>query len=76
MAYDLAEFLNVSRVEFVPINGNLISDYLNEGICDIVMSSVAVTPERLNEVKFTDSYMTVHMAFVVRDERKKRILKS
>lgn len=74
MAYDLAEFLNVSRVEFVPINGNLIPDYLNRGICDIVMSSVAVTPERLNEMKFTDSYMTVHMAFVVRDERKKEFL--
>lgn len=73
-AYDLAEFLNVSRIEFVPINGDLIPDYLNRGVCDIVMSSVAVTPERLDEVKFTDSYMTVHMAFVVRDERKKEFL--
>lgn len=74
MAYDLAEFLNVSRIEFVPITGNLIPDYLNRGVCDIVMSSVAVTPERLDEMKFTDSYMTVHMAFVVRDERKKEFL--
>jgi len=73
-AYDLAEFLNVSRIEFIPINGDLIPDYLNRGVCDIVMSSVVVTPERLDEVKFTDSYMTVHMAFVVRDERKKEFL--
>ena len=76
MAYDLAQFLNVSRIEFVPITGaDLISDYLDRGACDIVMSSVTVTPERLDEMKFTDSYMTVHMAFVIKDERKKEFLK-
>jgi ABC-type amino acid transport substrate-binding protein len=75
MAYDLAQFLNVSKIEFVPITGDLIPDYLNRGVCDIVMSSVTVTPRRLDEMKFTDSYMTVHMAFVVKDERKKEFLK-
>jgi Na+/H+-dicarboxylate symporter len=75
MAYDLAQILNVSRIEFIPITGDSIPDYLNRGVCDIVMSSVAVTPKRLGEMKFTDSYMTVHMAFVVRDERKKEFLK-
>ena len=75
MAYDLAQFLNVSKIEFVPITGDLIPDDLNRGVCDIVMSSVTVTPKRLNEMKFTDSYMTVHMAFVVKDERKKEFLK-
>ncbi len=75
MAYDLAQFLNVSKMEFVPITGDSIADYLNRGDCDIVMSSVMVTPGRLDEMMFTDSYMTVHMAFVVRDERKK-VLKS
>ncbi|MCJ7444936.1 MAG: cation:dicarboxylase symporter family transporter [Methanotrichaceae archaeon] len=74
MAYELAQFINVSKIEFVPITGDLIADFLNRGVCDIVMSSVTVTPERLDEVKFTDSYMTVHMAFVVRDERKKKFL--
>lgn len=75
MAYDLAQFLNVSRIEFIPLTGDMIDDYLSSGVCDIVMSSVAVTPERLDEMKFTDSYMTVHMAFVVRDERKEEFLK-
>lgn len=75
MAYDLAQFLNVSKIEFVPITGDSIADYLNRGVCDIVMSSVTVTPRKLDEMKFTDSYMTVHMAFVVRDERKKEFLK-
>lgn len=75
MAYGLAQFLNVSRIEFVPVTGDSIPDSLNRGACDIVMSSVTVTPKRLEEVKFTDSYMTVHMAFVVRDERKREFLK-
>ncbi|MDQ1253540.1 MAG: hypothetical protein QG646_2712 [Euryarchaeota archaeon] len=76
MAYDLAQFLNVSRIEFVPITrADLIADFLNGGACDIVMSSVIVTPGRLDEMKFTDSYMTVHMAFVIKDERKKEFLK-
>lgn len=75
MAYDLAQLLNVSRIEFVPVTGNSLPDDLNSGVCDIVMSSVTVTPERLDEIKFTESYMTVHMAFVVRDERKKEFLK-
>jgi ABC-type amino acid transport substrate-binding protein len=39
------------------------------------MSSVVVTSERLDEMKFTDSYMSVHMAFVIPDERKKEFLK-
>ncbi|ACL17411.1 cation:dicarboxylate symporter family transporter [Methanosphaerula palustris] len=70
MAYDLARFVNVTRVEFVPITGATLADSLNSGYCDIVMSSVAVTPERLDEMKFTDSYVTVHMSFVVPDEQK------
>ena len=75
MAYDLAHFINISRLEFVPVTGDSIADVLNRGECDIVMSSVTVTPERLDEMKFTDSYITVHTAFVVRDERKKDFMK-
>jgi proton glutamate symport protein len=74
MAYDLAQFINVSMMEFIPITGDSIADFLNRGKCDIVMSSIMVTPERLDEMMFTDSYMTVHMAFVVRDERKKNFM--
>ena len=75
MAYDLAMFINVSRIEFVPITGDSIADSLNRGYCDIVMSSVMVTSERLDEMMFTDSYVSVHMAFLVPDERKKEFLK-
>lgn len=75
MAYELAKFINVSRIEFVPGTGDNLAEPLNHGYCDIAMSAVLVTSERLNEVKFTDPYISVHMAFVVPDYRKKEFLK-
>jgi len=75
MACDLANFINVSRIEFVPITGETIASSLNDNLCDIVMSSITVTPERLDEMIFTDPYILVHMALVVPDERKKDFLK-
>ncbi|HWQ20963.1 MAG TPA: ABC transporter substrate-binding protein [Methanotrichaceae archaeon] len=75
MAYELALFLGVPKIEFVPITGDTLAEQLNSGQCDIIMSSIIVTPKRLEEMRFTDSYMTVHMAFVVRDERQKEFMK-
>lgn len=75
MAYELAKFINVSRIEFVPGTGDNLAEPLNQGYCDIVMSAVLVTSERLNEMKFTDPYISVHMAFVVPDYRKKEFLR-
>ncbi|MHB8118462.1 MAG: cation:dicarboxylate symporter family transporter [Methanothrix sp.] len=74
MAYDLAGFINVSRIDFIPVTGDTIVDSLNRDVCDIVMSSVIVTSERLDEMTFTDTYMSVHMAFVIPDERKTEFL--
>jgi len=70
MAYDLARAIRVSRIEFVPVNGDTLAGSLNTGYCDIVMSSVIVTADRLTEMKFTDPYIAVHMAFVVPDGQK------
>jgi proton glutamate symport protein len=75
MAYDLADFIKVSQIEFVPITGDTIASSLNQNLCDIVMSSIMVTSERLDEMIFTDAYISVHMAFVVLDEQKKDFLK-
>lgn len=75
MAYELAKFINVSGIEFVPVTGDSLAESLNQGYCDIVMSSILVTSERLNEMKFTDPYISVNMAFVVPDYRKKEFLK-
>ena len=75
MAYELAGFMNVSRIEFVPITGDIISSSLNQNLCDIVMSSIMVTSDRLEEMIFTNAYISVHMAFVVPDEKKKDFLR-
>ncbi len=70
MAYDLARTLNVSRIEFVPITGTTLAESLDNGYCDIVMSAVVVNLRRLDQMKFTDPTVTVHLAFVVPDDRK------
>jgi Na+/H+-dicarboxylate symporter/ABC-type amino acid transport substrate-binding protein len=75
MAYELAKFINISRIEFFPVTGDSLAKSLNQGYCDIAMSSIIVTSERLDEMKFTDPYISVHMAFVVPDYRKKEFLK-
>jgi ABC-type amino acid transport substrate-binding protein len=71
MTYDLARFMNVSKLEFVPITGDTLATSLNSGACDIVMSAVVVNPDRLSNLTFSDSYVNAHLAFVVKDERKK-----
>ncbi len=75
MAYDLARNLNVSRIEFVPITGSTLAESLDSGYCDIIMSAVIVNAERLNEMKFTDPVVTVHLAFVVPDGKKAEFTK-
>ena len=75
MAYDLARAMNVTRIEFVPVTPETLAGSLDSGYCDIVMSSVIVTPERLGEMKFTDPYVSVHMAFVVPDGRKEEFVR-
>ncbi len=69
MAYDLARFLGVSRIEFVPVKYDSLTESLNRGFCDIVMCAVSVTPERLETMDFTKPYMDLHLAFVVQDWR-------
>jgi Na+/H+-dicarboxylate symporter/ABC-type amino acid transport substrate-binding protein len=75
MAYDLARVLNVSRIEFVPITGTTLAESLDSGYCDIIMSAVVVNRERLDQMKFTDPVVTVHMAFVVPDGEKEEYTK-
>lgn len=75
MAYDLARTLNVSRIEFVPITGTTLTQSLDSGYCDIIMSAVVVNAERLEQMKFTDPVVTVHLAFVVPDGKKEEFTK-
>lgn len=75
MAYDLARAMNVSRIEFVPVTGATLAESLDSGYCDIVMAAVMVNAERLDQMKFTDPVVTVHLAFVVPDGKKEDFTK-
>ena len=46
-----------------------MTEQVNEGYCDIVMSGTVITPERALAVAFSAPYMDVTLAFVVKDHR-------
>ncbi len=69
MAHALARDLDV-KLEFVPVELESMSQPLNEGYCDIVMSGITVTPKRLQQMSFSQSYMENTLAFIVRDHRR------
>ena len=70
MAYDLARTLNVSRIEFIPVDRETFLDRVNNGSCDIVMSGVVLVPGIVDEARVTSPYLDLHLAFVTRDDRK------
>ena len=70
MAYELAQFLDISQVEFVPIKEEKLNTYLNDGYCDIIMSRIWITRQLLDDMDFTSPYIKVHMSVVVPDWRK------
>jgi ABC-type amino acid transport substrate-binding protein len=55
------------RLEFVPVDFDSISEMLEAGRIDLMMSGFTVTPERMLSVKFSEPYMKATMSFVVRD---------
>jgi Na+/H+-dicarboxylate symporter/ABC-type amino acid transport substrate-binding protein len=68
MAHALAKDLKVD-LEFVPVERDTFGELLDRGYCDIVMSSVAVTPERAQQVSFSRPYLNLTVALVVKDHR-------
>jgi Na+/H+-dicarboxylate symporter/ABC-type amino acid transport substrate-binding protein len=69
MAHILAHSLGIS-LEFVPIDRSKIFEQLNEGYCDIVMSGIAVTPNRAEAARLSAPYLEMTMAYVVQDYRR------
>lgn len=69
MAHILARSLGVS-VEFVAVDRSKLFQQLNDGYCDIVMSGMAVTPERAEAASLSTPYMELTLAFVVEDYRR------
>jgi len=72
MAYDLARILNVSRIEFVPVDSRTWIDSVNNGRCDIIMSGLGLVPGMIGEgrCRFTSGYIDLHLALVAEDYRK------
>jgi ABC-type amino acid transport substrate-binding protein len=70
LAYELAIFMNCPKIEFIPIEYDSIEKMLNSRICDIVMSSVSMTAERMSKMLFSSSYLTQTMSILVKDSRK------
>ena len=68
MAHILAQDLGV-QLAFVPVARDRMTEQVNEGYCDIIMSGTVITPDRAQEVTFSAPYMDVTMAFVVKDHR-------
>ncbi len=69
MAHILARSLGVG-LEFVAVDRSKMLQQLNGGYCDIIMSGLAVTPERAEGVTLSTPYMEETLALVVLDHRR------
>jgi Na+/H+-dicarboxylate symporter/ABC-type amino acid transport substrate-binding protein len=69
MAYMLANELNVG-VEFVPFKYDTLADQLNRGEFDIAMSGISMSTSRIETVNFSDPYLRLTVALIVRDYRR------
>jgi Na+/H+-dicarboxylate symporter len=69
MAHVLARSLGVS-IEFVPVQRSKMFEQLNGGYCDIIMSEIAVTPERAEVARLSAPYLEMTLALIVQDYRR------
>ena len=70
MAHLLAKDMKCS-IQFVPIEFTDLGNALNNNVIDIAMMGVYVNLERISKMDFTNSYMDIHPALIVKDHRKK-----
>ena len=66
MGLQLARDLQVTA-EFVPVDRAILQSGLEAGVCDLVMSGVAITADRSIQLQFSSSYLDETVAFVVPD---------
>jgi len=69
MAHLLAKELNVS-LEFVLLNRETMAKALNDGHCDLVVSGIVATPQLVQAIGFSTSFMDATFAFIVKDYRR------
>jgi len=54
-------------VEFVPVSRSILMSGLDPAVCDVLMSGVAIGPDRALHVQFSAPYLDETMAFLVPD---------
>jgi Na+/H+-dicarboxylate symporter/ABC-type amino acid transport substrate-binding protein len=74
MAHLLAQQLGC-QLEFVPFEFSTFAEQLQSGQFDIAMSGIAMLPTRLTQVIFSEPYMLITAALVVRDHRRDEFVK-
>ncbi len=67
MANMLAKDLGCESMEFIPIRYDNIRKALDSGTIDIAMGCISKTVERITQLDYTVSYMTVTLALVAHD---------
>ncbi|SCA62553.1 Uncharacterized protein SCG7086_AB_00200 [Chlamydiales bacterium SCGC AG-110-P3] len=70
-AVELATDLGV-RLELIPFEYGQVIDDIEEGVFDIGITSISVTPERLLRVRFSEPYTESNRALVVLDHRRQQ----
>jgi len=70
-AYSLAYDLGCS-LEFIPMDYKNVANQLKEGLYDIALTAVSVTPERLKNIAFTETYLQPEFVFITKNNNKKK----
>jgi ABC-type amino acid transport substrate-binding protein len=71
MAHNLARILEC-KIEFIPFEMPDMADSLKNNIFDIAMTGVYIGLNRIDEMDFTDSYMEINPAVIIKDYDKKK----
>ncbi len=69
MAQLLARELKV-KLEFVPYDAETMTEQLDTGFFDLIMSGVVITTPRLERITFSAPYMEATLAFIILDHRR------
>jgi len=59
-------------LEFVKVSFDSMASDLNAGRCDLIMSGLTVTPDRMLKILFSEPYMKATISFVVRDHQRSK----
>jgi Na+/H+-dicarboxylate symporter/ABC-type amino acid transport substrate-binding protein len=71
LAHLLAADLGVA-LEFVNVPPERMARFLDDGRVDLAVGGLVVTPERALQMRFTQPYMDATLAFVMRDDERRR----